>query len=61
MRRGRPTVADQFPRASAQSRAPVVHELHDGDRDRAEEEYVYEPLLAHYELPHEPRGEEYGG
>lgn len=41
--------------------APVVYELHDGDRDGAEEEYVYEPLLPHYELPREPRDEEHGG
>jgi hypothetical protein len=61
MRRGRPTVAGQFPRDSAPGRAPVVHELYDRDRDRAEEEYVYEPLSAHDELPGEPRGEERGG
>ena len=42
-------------------RAPFVYELHDGDRDGAEEEHVYEPLLPQNELPREPRREEHGG
>ena len=62
MRRPRPTVAEQFPRGPlTPRRATVVYELNDRDRDRAEEEYVYEPLLPHDELSHEPRGEERGG
>lgn len=61
MRRRLRTVADQFPGASTSARAPVVHELHDGDRDCAEEEYVYEPLLTQNELSREPRREEHGG
>ena len=61
MRGPRRTVAEQFPRALAAYGAPVVYELHDGDRHGAEEEYVYEPLLAKNELAQEPRGEERGG
>ncbi len=61
MRRRLRTVADLFPRASTSARAPFVYELHDGDRDGAEEEYVYEPLLTQNELPREPCREEHGG
>ena len=61
MRRPPRTVAEEFPRASTSGRATVVHELHDRDGDRAKEDYVYEPLLAHYELAHEPPAEKRGG
>ena len=61
MRRRRLTVAAQFTRASTSDRPPFVYELHDGDRDGAEEEHVYEPLLPQNELPREPRREEHGG
>ena len=43
------------------ARAPVVYELHDGDGHGAEEDYVYETLLAEYELPDEPPREKRGG
>ena len=46
---------------SGPRRAPLVDELHDGDGDGAEQEDVYEALLAQHEFSHEPRGEERRG
>ena len=50
------------PRQLSRSRsAALVDELHDADGDGAEQEDVYEALLAQHEFSHEPRREERRG